>query len=53
MHLLNSDERRCAFGSTALFALYNGYSGVRYGSAWHGSIGIFYFLFMVIGAMSF
>lgn len=37
-----------SFGCTALFALYNGYLGVRYGSAWHGSIGIFYLLLMVV-----
>ena len=37
-----------SFGCTALFALYNGYLGLCYGSAWHGSIGIFYLLLMVI-----
>lgn len=37
-----------SFGCTALFALYNGYLGLRYGSVWHGSIGIFYLLLMVI-----
>lgn len=37
-----------SFGCTALFALYNGYLGFRYGSVWHGSIGIFYLLLMVI-----
>lgn len=37
-----------SFGCTALFALYNGFLGLCYGSAWHGSIGIFYFLLMVI-----
>ena len=37
-----------SFGFTALFALYNGFLGVRYGSVWHGSIGIFYLLLMAI-----
>ena len=37
-----------SFGCTVLFALYNGYLGFRYGSVWHGSIGIFYLLLMVI-----
>lgn len=37
-----------SFGCTALFVLYNGYLGFRYGSVWHGSIGIFYLLLMVI-----
>ena len=40
-----------SFGCTALFALYNGYLGLRYGSVWHGSIGIFYLLLMVIRGM--
>lgn len=33
---------------TALFALYHGYLGLFYGSVWHGSIGMFYLLLMVI-----
>lgn len=37
-----------SFGCTVLFALYNGYLGFRYGSVWHGSIGIFYLLLMTI-----
>ena len=37
-----------SFGFTALFALYNGYLGLCYGSVWHGSIGIFYLLLMAI-----
>lgn len=37
-----------SFVCTALFALYNGYWGLCYGSVWHGSIGIFYLLLMVI-----
>ena len=37
-----------SFGITVLFALYHGYLGLRYGSVWHGSIGIFYLLLMVI-----
>ncbi|WP_294552284.1 hypothetical protein [uncultured Pseudoflavonifractor sp.] len=37
-----------SFGCTALFALYNGYLGFRYGSVWHGSIGIFYLLLTAI-----
>ena len=37
-----------SFGCTVLFALYNGYLGLRYGSIWHGSIGIFYLLLMAI-----
>ena len=32
-------------GCTALFALYH---GLRYGTAWHRSIGVFYFLLMAI-----
>ena len=40
-----------SFGCTALFALYSGYLGVRFGSVWHGSIGIFYLLLMVIRGM--
>lgn len=37
-----------SFGCTALFSLYHGYLGLRYGSAWHGSIGAFYLLLMAI-----
>ena len=37
-----------SFGCTVIFALYNGYLGFRYGSVWHGSIGIFYLLLMTI-----
>ena len=37
-----------SFGCTALFALYHGYLGLRYGTAWHRSIGIFYLLLTVI-----
>ena len=37
-----------SFSCTTLFAIYNGYLGLFYGSVWHGSIGIFYFLLMVI-----
>lgn len=33
---------------TVLFALYHGYLGLCYGSIWHGSIGMFYVLLMVI-----
>lgn len=33
---------------TALFALYYGYLSLRYTSAWHGSIGIFYLLLTII-----
>ena len=40
-----------SFGCTALFALYSGYLGVRFGSVWHGSISIFYLLLMVIRGM--
>lgn len=36
---------------TALFALYHGYLGLRYGSVWHGSIGVFYLLLMAIRGM--
>ena len=41
-----------SFGCTTAFALYNGYLGIRYGSAWHGSIGVFYLLLMVIRGMA-
>ena len=37
-----------SFGCTVLFALYNGYLGLCYGSLWHGSIGVFYFLLVVV-----
>ena len=37
-----------SFGCTALFTLYNGYLWVLYGSVWHGGIGIFYLLLMMI-----
>lgn len=37
-----------SLGVTALFALYHGYLGLCYASVWHGSIGVFYFLLMVI-----
>lgn len=37
-----------SFGCTALFALYNGYLGLRYGSVWHGSISAFYLLLTAI-----
>lgn len=37
-----------SLGVTALFALYHGYLGLYYASVWHGSIGVFYFLLMVI-----
>ena len=37
-----------SFSITALFALYHGYLGLCYTSAWHGSIGIFYLLLVVI-----
>lgn len=37
-----------SLGITALFALYHGYLGLCYGSVWHGSIGFFYLLLMVI-----
>jgi cytochrome b561 len=40
-----------SFGCTTVFALYNGYLGIRYGSAWHGSIGVFYLLLMAIRGM--
>ena len=33
---------------TVLFALYHGYLGLCYASVWHGSIGVFYLLLMVI-----
>lgn len=37
-----------SLGITALFALYHGYLGLCYASVWHGSIGVFYLLLMVI-----
>ena len=37
-----------SLGVTALFALYHGYLGLCYASVWHGSIGVFYLLLMVI-----
>lgn len=37
-----------SFGVTALFALYHGYLGLCCASVWHGSIGAFYLLLMVI-----
>lgn len=37
-----------SLGATALFALYHGYLGLCYASVWHGSIGIFYLLLIVI-----
>ena len=40
-----------SFGCTVLFALYNGYLGLRYGSVWHGNISIFNLLLMIIRGM--
>ena len=40
-----------SFVCTALFAVYTGFLGLCYGSVWHGSIGIFYLLLMVIRGM--
>ena len=37
-----------SFGCTACFAFYHGYVFFRFGSIWHGGIGIFYFLLMVV-----
>jgi len=37
-----------SFGATALFALYNGFLGIRLLSVWHGSICVFYLLLAVI-----
>ncbi len=37
-----------SFGITTAFAVYHGYLGLRYGSVWHGSIGGFYLLLMII-----
>lgn len=37
-----------SLGVTVLFALYHGYLSLCYTSAWHGSIGIFHLLLMVI-----
>lgn len=37
-----------SFGCTALFALYNGYLGLRHESTWHISISIFYLLLMIV-----
>jgi cytochrome b561 len=37
-----------SLGVTTLFALYHGYLGLCYASVWHGSIGVFYLLLMVI-----
>lgn len=37
-----------SFGITVLFALYNGFLGIRLFSVWHGSICVFYLLLAVI-----
>ena len=37
-----------SFSITVLFTLCHGYLGLCYGSVWHGSIGVFYLLLMVI-----
>lgn len=37
-----------SFGITVLFALYNGFLGVRLSSVWHGSICVFYLLLIGI-----
>lgn len=37
-----------SFGSTVLFALYNGFLGIRLSSVWHGSICVFYLLLVAI-----
>ena len=37
-----------SLGCTMLFALYHEYLGLRYGSVWHGSIGVFYLLLIAV-----
>lgn len=40
-----------SFSVTVLFALYNGFLGIRLLSVWHGSICVFYFLLVAIRGM--
>lgn len=40
-----------SFFVTLLFALYNGFLGIRLSSVWHGSISIFYLLLVIIRGM--
>lgn len=40
-----------SFGVTVLFALYNGFLGVRLLSVWHGSICVFYLLLVAVRGM--
>ena len=40
-----------SFGITILFALYNGFLGIRLLSIWHGSICVFYLLLAVVRGM--
>lgn len=37
-----------SFAATTLFALYNGYLGLRLSSVWHGGICVFYLLLVII-----
>ena len=37
-----------SFAVTVLFALYNGWLGIRRGSVWHGSISVYYLLLAVL-----
>lgn len=40
-----------SFGVTILFAIYNGFWGIRFLSVWHGSICIYYILLVMIRGM--
>lgn len=40
-----------SLGCTVLFALYHEYLGLRYGSLWHGSIGVFYLLLAAVRSL--
>lgn len=40
-----------SFGATVLFALYNGFLGIRLLSVWHGSICVFYLLLVAVRGM--
>lgn len=49
---LNTWASACAStGITALFALYNGYLGIRLSSGWHGSICVLYLLLVAIRSL--
>ncbi len=48
---ITSAPAYASFGATALFALYNGFFGIRLLSIWHGGICVFYLLLAAVRGM--